>query len=210
MDVACMHRVVAMVGVISSTMVGVTGVAQDPVPAQQVSAKIDGFLESHWSANDVQPAEPADDATFLRRVALDLVGRIPAPSELDQFLNDKSNNKRHKLIERLIRSPEFPLHLGNVLDQMIQGRYAGNADFIDYLRRSVRDSKPWDSVFRELMLGPWDTDLSKPANRFLDKRAKTSDVLAVDTARVFFGVDISCAKCHDHPLVDDWKQEHHV
>ncbi|MCA9069845.1 MAG: DUF1549 domain-containing protein [Planctomycetaceae bacterium] len=178
------------------------------VPVQQVTAKIDGFLESHWSAHKIQPAKPADDAMFLRRVTLDLTGRIPTIRELDEFLANKARDKRRKLIEQLIDGPEFSLHLGNVLDGMIQGRYAGNAEFVDYLRRSIRDSKPWDVVFREMMLGPWDTEPSKPANRFLDKRAKTSDVLAIDTARTFFGVDISCAKCHDHPLVDDWKQEH--
>ena len=182
--------------------------AEKPVPHEHVAAKIDGFLESHWSANQAQPAKPAEDAAFLRRVTLDLTGRIPTVSEMETYLADKSDGKRQKLIERLISGPEFPLHFGHVLDQMIQDRYAGNAEFIDYLRRSVRDAKSWDVVFRELMLGPWDTDQSKPANRFLDKRAKTSDVLAVDTARVFFGVDVSCAKCHDHPLVDDWKQEH--
>jgi hypothetical protein len=179
-----------------------------PIPAQQVAAKIDGFLESHWSAHKVQPADRADDATFLRRLMLDLNGRIPTTTELDKFLSDQSNDKRRKLVDRLINGPEFPLHLGSVLDQMIQTRYAGNKDFVDYMRKSVRDSKSWDTIFRELMLGPWDTDQSKPSNRFLDKRAKKPDVLAVDTARVFFGVDISCAKCHDHPLVDDWKQEH--
>lgn len=178
------------------------------VPARQVTAKIDGFLESHWSSNEVEPAARSDDATFLRRVTLDLIGRIPTPNELDKFLADKSADKRSKTIDRLIAGPEFPLHMGNVLDQLIQSRHAGNDAFVDYLRRSIRDSKSWDQIFREMMLGPWDSAELKPANRFLDKRAKTSDVLAVDTARVFFGVDISCAKCHDHPLVDDWKQEH--
>ena len=94
---------------------------EKPVPARQVAAKIDGFLESHWSVYGIQPTNPADDATFLRRVTLDLVGRIPATSELDQFLHDKSNDKRRKLIEKLTSGPEFPLHFGNVLDQMIQG-----------------------------------------------------------------------------------------
>ena len=61
-------------------------------------------------------------------------------------------------------------------------------------------------MFREIMAGPWETEQQQAANRFLDKRAKTLDVLTSDTARVFFGVDISCAKCHDHPLVDDWSQ----
>lgn len=174
----------------------------------EVAAKIDGFIESHWSALTLQPTAQADDATFLRRVTLDLVGRIPTTRELDQFLADKSKDKRSKIIRRLIASPEFPLHWGSVLDQMIQTRYSGNASFVDYLRKSVRDNKTWDVLFREMMLGPWDTADTKPSNRFLDKRAKTTDVLTVDATRVFFGVDISCAKCHDHPLVEDWKQDH--
>ena len=200
-------RAVSIIAILVSLAV-VVNADEKPVPVKQVTAKIDGFLESHWSANKVQPANRCDDATFLRRATLDLIGRIPTTDELDKFLADKSDDKRSKTIDRLINGPEFPLHMGNVLDQMIQSRYAGNDAFVDYLRRSIRDSKSWDAIFREMMLGPWDTDERKPANRFLDKRAKTSDVLAVDTARVFFGVDSSCAKCHDHPLVDDWKQEH--
>lgn len=201
-------HLVAAIFVFSLPFAGQLRADQKAVPPEQVAAKIDGFLESHWSAKKIQPAKRADDATFLRRVTLDLTGRIPTTGDLDQFLADQSDDKRHQLIERLTGGPEFPLHLGNVLDRMIQTRYAGNADFVDYLRRSIRDEKSWDIVFRELMLGPWDTDQLKPANRFLDKRAKTTDVLAVDAARVFFGVDISCAKCHDHPLVDDWTQDH--
>ncbi len=185
-----------------------------PAPADEtaqqpadVAAKIDELLQRHWDAHDVKPAEPADDATFLRRAMLDLAGRIPTTAELDSFLAEKAADKRAQLVRRLIDGPEFPLHFGNVLDQMIQGRYAGSEDFVDYLRISLRDRKAWDTMFREMMLGPWDTDELEPANRFLDKRAKTTDVLAADATRVFFGVDISCAKCHDHPLVDDWKQD---
>lgn len=208
MNGAPLFRFIVLITVGWAGTPATTRAMEKTVPAQHVTAKIDGFLESHWSANKVQPTKPADDATFLRRVTLDLTGRIPTVQELDQFLADQSDGKRRKLIDQLIDGSEFSLHLGSVLDRMIQDRYAGNAEFVDYLRRSIRDSKSWDAVFRELMLGPWDTNQQKPANRFLDKRAKTSDVLAVDTARTFFGVDISCAKCHDHPLVDDWQQEH--
>lgn len=185
-----------------------TTIAADKPSVGEVTAKIDGFMESHWSALKLQPTAQSDDATFLRRVTLDLVGRIPTTRELDQFLSDKSKDKRTKTTRSLMDGPEFPLHWGSVLDQMIQTRYSGNASFVDYLRKSVRDNKTWDVLFRELMLGPWDTAEMKPANRFLDKRAKASDVLTVDATRVFFGVDISCAKCHDHPLVEDWKQDH--
>ncbi len=176
--------------------------------ALQVSGKIDELLKAHWEAHGVQPAEQASDAEFLRRVTLDLAGRIPTLDEVDQFLANDSSDKRQQLIDRLLNGPEFPLHFGNVLDGMIQDEYAGNEAFVDYLLRGLRERKSWDTIFREIMLGPWDTDESKPANRFLDKRAKQLDELTSDAARVFFGVDISCAKCHDHPLVDDWKQQH--
>ncbi len=173
-----------------------------------VSTNIDQLIQKHWEPNSVEPAELADDATFLRRSSLDLLGRIPTVGEVEQFLADKASDKHFKLIQRLTGSPEFPLHFGNVLDQMIQGRYAGNEAFVDYLRCGLRDGKSWDVFFREMMIGPWDSDDLKPANRFLDKRAKTFDTLASDAARVFFGVDISCAKCHNHPMVDDWTQHH--
>jgi hypothetical protein len=179
-----------------------------PLDAQQAAARIDQFLEDHWSSHGVPPAEPADDVTFLRRVTLDLAGRIPSPSELDKFIADKSADKRQRKIHELLAGPEFPLHFGNVLDQMIQGRFAGHPPFVDYLRRSLRERKSWDALFREIMLGPWESEELAAANRFLDKRAQNLETLTADSARVFFGVDISCAKCHDHPLVEDWKQDH--
>ncbi len=199
-----------LISLLNGLLLGNTHAADrtDPPSVAQVAAKIDGFLESHWSTHNLRPAEPADDAIFLRRLSLDLTGRIPTTAELDRFLKDKSKDKRAKIIRQMLDGPEFPLHWGSVLDGMIQTRYAGNTDFVDWMRRSVRDGKSWDTIFRELMLGPWDTDQQRPANRFLDKRARTTDVLTVDATRVFFGVDISCARCHDHPLVADWSQSH--
>lgn len=175
---------------------------------QQVADRIDEFLIGHWRKHEIQPAALAGDAALLRRLTLDLAGRIPTERELDRFLDDDSSRKRRQAIERLVGGPEFPLHMGSVLDEMIQGSYAGNEAFVDYLRASLRARKSWDTLFREMMVGPWDDEATKAANRFLDKRAKNGDVLTVDATRVFFGVDISCAQCHDHPLVDDWSQDH--
>lgn len=172
------------------------------------AARVDQFLRDHWQKEGIEPAKPAADATFLRRLTLDLAGRIPTEHEVEAFFADKSPQKRRHAIERLLNGPEFALHFGSVLDEMIQGNYAGNEDFVDYLRRGLREHKTWDVLFREMMVGPWKSEETKPANRFLDKRAKNSDVLTVDASRVFFGVDISCAQCHDHPLVEDWTQDH--
>jgi len=183
-------------------------VADKPNSPQHLAGQINELLNAHWKSHDVQPAAPADDAAFLRRITLDLAGRLPTPQEVERFLADNSKDKRQRAIQTLIAGPEFPLHFGNVLDRMIQGRYAGDPEFIDYLRRSLRDGKSWDGMFRQMMLGPWETAQQKPATRFLSKRTKQLDRLTADAARVFFGVDISCAKCHDHPLVEDWTQRH--
>src|SRR5207237_10684064 len=71
------------------------------------------------------------------------------------------------------------------------------------------EHKSWGALSRELLAGPLGTKEAKRADRFLLKRINSIDDLTNDTARVFFGVNVSCAKCHDHPLVSDWKQDHY-
>lgn len=180
---------------------------------ETASNEIDKRLAAHWQAKKTTPASFADDATLLRRITLDLLGRIPTQAEIDAQLNRKDakpfRERFPSMVAGLIDSPEFSLHQGAMLDEMLQGPAAGNADFTDYLRRSLRDGKPWNQVFRELLVGPWDVPERKPATKFLELRAKDLDKLTTDTTRVFFGVDVSCARCHDHPLTDDWKQDHY-
>jgi hypothetical protein len=176
---------------------------------RSIAAKIDGFVEQQWRIDKATPAALCDDATFLRRVTLDLVGRVPTLAEARAFADERSRDKRARAVRRLMESPEFALHLGRALDEMIQEKNAGDGEFLEYLRASVAQHKPWDRVFREIMVGPWDTKERKPAARFLQKRLNSLDDLTNDTARVFFGVNVSCAKCHDHPLVPDWKQDHY-
>jgi Protein of unknown function (DUF1549)/Protein of unknown function (DUF1553) len=177
--------------------------------APAIAARIDGFAEKHWTEKQIKPAAACSDADFLRRVSLDLAGRVPTVRETTLLLEDKSPDKRQQAIRRLMSGPEYSLHLGRVLDDSMQGKYAGDPDFLEYLRSSLVEHKSWDKMFREIMLGPWDTKESKRADRFLVRRLTSLDDLTNDTARVFFGVNISCAKCHDHPLVQDWKQDHY-
>src|SRR5436309_3418128 len=103
----------------------------EPAPAQadrladvsQVSARIDELLEQHWQSAKVSPAESCDDATFIRRITLDLAGRIPTVREAQAFIADTNSDKRTATIRRLMDSPEFALHLGNILDEMLQEKY---------------------------------------------------------------------------------------
>lgn len=174
-------------------------------PAAADPSTIDRLLAEHWQAKGITPAPAADDATLLRRVTLDLAGRVPTARELDAFAADKYP----ALVEQLVRGPEFTWYFATVLDEIIQGKAAGDEKFVGYLRTAIRDGKGWDAIFREVLVGPWDTDGRKPAVGFLDRRVKDLDALTVDTTRAFFGVDISCARCHNHPLVKDWKRDHY-
>lgn len=179
-----------------------------PDPAS-VAQTIDERLTEFWSTSETTPTALADDRTFLRRATLDLIGRIPTIAEYQRFLSDNESTRRTTLVRRLLDSPEFSIHFARVLDQIIQDTQAGDTQFLTWLESSLRDDQAWDAMFRQMMLGPWDSDATKPAIRFLDRRTKDLDVLTVDSARAFFGVDISCARCHDHPLVEDWKQGHY-
>jgi hypothetical protein len=176
---------------------------------QEVVSRVDALLAEHWAEHDVTPAGEADDATMLRRLTLDLAGRIPTSQEWIDYRDDPACDKRQRLIDRLLGGPEFSLHFANVLDAAVQGRDAGDADFLSYLRRALDERRGWDEMYRNMLVGPWETDQQKQSNRFLVDRVKDLDRMSTDAARAFFGVDISCAKCHDHPLVIDWSQDHY-
>jgi hypothetical protein len=175
---------------------------------QEVAARIDQFTAAHWKEQGLTPAALTTDAEFLRRVTLDLIGRVPTAGEQAAFAANGVADKRARAVARLMDGPEFAHHFGTVLDEIIQGKFAGDGAFVDYLRRAVEERRGWDAVFREVMLGPWEGD-RKPAETFLRKRIRSIDDLTTDTTVAFFGVNISCAKCHDHPLVQDWKQRHY-
>jgi hypothetical protein len=193
----------------AGTLAGDGSDGDRPRSVAEVAAQIDALMERHWASAGVNPTDLASDSTFLRRITLDLLGRIPTEREAVEFAHDASPDKRVQCVERLMSSPEYALHFGNVLDELIQGKYAGDRNFITYLRQSIAQHKTWDRLFQEIMLGPWDTDEQKPAARFLSQRIRDLDDLTTDTSRVFFGIEIACAKCHDHPLVPDWTQHHY-
>ncbi len=184
-------------------------ISQAPAQSgQEMAARIDQFTSAHWKQEGLKSAELTADNEFLRRVTLDLVGRVPTAGEQAAFAADGSPDKRARAIARLMDSPEFSHHFGAVLDEIIQGKNSGDGAFVDYLRRAVGEGRAWDAIFREIMLGPWEAD-RKPAEAFLRKRLRSIDDLTTDTTVAFFGINISCAKCHDHPLVQDWKQRHY-
>jgi hypothetical protein len=182
------------------------------LPADRpVEQAIDHYIDALLTQDEIIPARQADDTTLVRRLTLDLVGRIPTAVEADTYVRSSHPDKRAKLVDRLIASPGFARHQAAQFDAMLAGpagpdRRRGGVG--DYLANALTDGKTWDRIFRELML-PDDSDPKQNgAAEYLRGRAKDIDKMTVDVSVAFFGVNVSCAQCHDHPHVADWKQDH--
>src|SRR5262249_34107211 len=192
-----------------------------PGPAAPASQGIARLMVVAWQRARVSPASVADDAEFVRRIYLDLVGRIPTRDEAEHFLNDRTPHKRARLIDALLSGDEFPRHWMENLNARLMGGppFTGNAEWRAWLETSLRKNKPWDEMVRARLrarpgkpaspvaLAPGE---DAPAQFLLSRLAQGDsgvDLATRDVSRFFFGVDIQCARCHRHPEVDQWKQE---
>jgi hypothetical protein len=152
----------------------------------------------------------SSDEEFLRRVTLDLTGTIPTSTETRSFLADKSKDKRIRLIDRLLASAAYARHMADVLDVMLMERRPAKdvkqEVWWEYLRSSVANNKPWDQLVRELLSGDGTDPAQRTPARFMLDRGGEPHLLTRDVARIFLGMNLQCAQCHDHPQVEDYKQ----
>lgn len=184
--------------------------ADVPSAAQSIESVIDQLIDAAIADAGATPAAQADDATLIRRLTLDLVGRIPTSGEIDAYTRSHEADKRVKLVDRLLASPGFARHQAVQFETMLtpEGKMRDTAAFRDYLVASMQVNKPWNQMFREMLL-PNETDARlKGAAEFLRSRIADADKLTNDVSVSFFGVNVSCAQCHNHPLVMSWTQDH--
>lgn len=179
-------------------------------PEMPIESAIDHYIKQRLVDKQILPSPVADDTTLVRRTTLDLAGRIPTLTEAQAYVNSTDADKRPKLVEQLMASPDFALHFRNELNTVLMGGQKGNSgEFRDYLLRSVRQGRSWDQMFRDMLIGNDEDPETKGALTFVKSRVKELDEITNETSVIFFGVNVSCAKCHDHPLVSDWKQDHY-
>jgi hypothetical protein len=156
------------------------------------------------------PVSPAaDDATFLRRVQLDLTGTLPGRDDVEAFLADRSADKRVKLVDRLLNSPAyveaFTYRFATLLRIQPQpNEKEGALAYNGWLREQIRTGAPMDGVARALLTAVGDTHSVGPAN--FARTASDARGQAELVSQVFLGVRLQCANCHNHPL-DRWTQD---
>jgi hypothetical protein len=175
-------------------------------PAEMVVEEaIDRLLEARLAAAGVTPAPRAGDANLIRRLTLDLAGRVPAASEVRAYVESEDPDKRAKLADRLLDSPASVRHRASVFDALLME--GGRTSLRDYLTRAFGEGRPWRRIFRDLLEVQGSDAENAGADAFLKARVSDTDKLTNDVSAVFFGVNISCAMCHDHPHVSSWSQE---
>jgi hypothetical protein len=200
--------------------------AGDQDGALALTATIDRAIAAGWDENQVAPAPPADDAEFLRRVTLDLTGKIPTAGEVREFLDDPRGDKRARWIERLLESPAYITHLTTIEKRLLMPEADSNQQaqllapgFHAWLRDQIAANAGLDAIVRAILTAPVADDRTPAQGRqalaryqeaspvpfFLAKEVK-SENLAASTARVFLGLRLECAQCHNHPFAS-WTRD---
>ncbi len=170
---------------------------------------IDRAIEEPLKGQPIAPL--ASDDEFVRRIYLDLAGRIPSTLEAKAFLDDTAADKRETLIDALLAAPEFARRMQQAFDVMLMERRATavvpSKEWEDYLRKSFAENRPFNLLVKEI-LGAGGDEL-RPAARFYLDRGGDLDVLTRDISRLFLGMDLQCAQCHDHPVYGDYYQSYY-
>jgi len=183
----------------------------DPESYRQLPRRnyIDDLVWKKLERLGLTPSVPAPEHAFLRRATIDIIGRTPTADEARNYLADKSPDRRARLIDRLLDSPEFSDHWANKwVDLLRPNPYrAGIKAVLNYdnwIRSSFRANKPYDQFVREQLTARGSTFRNGAVTLFRDRRSP--DELTMMISQLFLGIRLECAKCHHHPN-EVWGQD---
>ena len=177
-----------------------------------IEKAVDHYIDALLQQEKVKPAQPTPPAELLRRLTLDLAGRIPSLPETDAYLASNDLEKKVQLVDRLMASSGFVRHNVQEFAALFytdEGAKKGarRTALNDYLQKSFAENRTWDRIFREILLPDDAEPKTQGSGEFLKSRIKDLNRLTIDTSTIFFGVNVSCAQCHDHPHVGEWTQD---
>lgn len=164
---------------------------------------IDSLVWDKLQRLKLTPSAPASETTWLRRVHLDVIGRLPTPEEIRAFLADKSPDKRSKVIDGLLARHEYGDFWANKWADLLRPNpyRVGIKAVFNYdawIRESFRKNKPYDQFVRELITAQGSTYQNGAVTMFRDRR--TPDEITTIVSQLFLGIRLECAKCHHHPF----------
>jgi hypothetical protein len=157
----------------------------------------------------ITPSERVDDARFLRRAHLDIIGRLPTLDEVRAFLADADPNKRTAVIDRLLARPEYADHWANKWADLLRPNpyrvgIKAVLNYDNWIRQQFRDNRPYNEFVYDLVTARGSTWHNGAATLFRDRREP--DEITALVSRLFLGIRLECAKCHHHPF-EKWGQD---
>ena len=205
-EVAIMARYQGQVATFRATVPLGADISKMPEPINLVDAAVFGKLKQLG----IPASDVCDDATFLRRVSLDISGTLPSEEEVRLFLVDASPDKRDRLIDRLLDGTAYADHFANKWNFVLRNKKEGADDapgtmlFHQWLWNRMYDNTPYDQFVREIVTASGDPQMNPAVVWYRDVDSTEEQV--EDTAQLFLGLRIQCARCHHHPF-EKWSQD---
>ena len=182
-----------------------------PLSAADVARKVDLLIDAELAKTKVAPAPLTKDEDFLRRVAFDLTGTTPRPEEVTLFGLDPDPQKRSKLIDRLLQTDDYATNWTQYWREVIYSRATdprsriGQDAYEKWMHQQLKDNTSWDKITTSLLTATGDV-LENGQTALIFAQQAESEEIASEASRIFLGIQIQCANCHDHPT-DKWKRE---
>ncbi len=205
-EVAIMARYRGQVAAFRAAVPLAGEVSDWPLPINS----IDEAVLTQLRSLNIPMSGACDDSTFIRRVTLDLTGRLPSIDETRRFLSSKEPRKRYQLIDQLLASNEYAEYFANKWMVILRnrrtspGQQAGSFAFHQWLQNSLAENKPYDHFVRDIVTASGAMAVHPPVawyRNVTDTHGRTEDV-----AQLFLGQRLQCARCHHHPF-EKWSQE---
>lgn len=205
-----------------ATTTAASSADSEPLSPEELAARIDQALEADWQQAGIAPAERTSDAEFMRRVYLDITGKIPPVAEARAFLDETRSDKRRRLVEDLLSRGSYAAHFANIWRELLLPGANSNPEtrgfapaFEAWLKVRFAANVPYDSLVSEVLTAR----LTAPAQPVLNRRTTLApgpaaffqvnqnkpESLAANATRIFLGVQVQCAQCHDHPF-SHWRR----
>lgn len=171
---------------------------------------VDTAVISRLRVLGLPPSPVCDDSTFIRRVTIDIAGRLPTADEVRAFLADSSADKRDRLVDRLIASPDYADNFAAKWSALLRNKRRNGTDsvytfrFHDWLRDALDRNLPYDQIVRGVLTAAGDAEAHPPVQWF--REVSQPGLQMEDTAQLFLGMRLGCAKCHHHPF-EEWSQQ---
>lgn len=193
--------------------VGASRVAGQPAQAILAAARqIDKLVEADLAAHQQRPNPVVDDATYVRRAYLGIVGRIPTLAEIEAFQGSHESDRRRRLVDHLLDSPGYTSHMFNYWADLLRvktrlAQQTSGGPYIHWLKTAIGENAPYDRFVSELLTasGAAHERGNGATGYYLRDRGMPEDNMS-NTVRVFLGTRLECAQCHNHPF-DQWTQK---